>query len=63
MLVEILSWEKLSTLSRFFGKLAGFSWLGSPVACVCVYVLRLERREAALVVVPSELQSGCTQTV
>lgn len=40
--VEMFSWEKLSTLSRSSEKLAGFSWMGSLVACACMYVLELE---------------------
>lgn len=41
-MVEIFSWDKLSTLSRFLGKLAGFSWMESLVACACMHVLELE---------------------
>lgn len=40
--VKIFSWDKLSTPSRFLGKLAGFPGMGSPVACACMYVLELE---------------------
>lgn len=53
---EGLGWEKLSTLSRFLGELAGFSRPGSPVACAFVSVLEWSGERVSLVVVPSELQ-------